>query len=196
MFVGSIFFFPNLSYFPVKPKKESLLSLLAFLMIKGFGSFSGGSCIHEALMLQHAAAPCIILSNTQCLLRTFIRTHSILIRCLAPEDCESHLSASGRKAGEVSQLCRLMLRSSRLNPSCACDVQPPRKQVAHSLCALCFHDCNQVRVCVRGTRYNSSGWAYYFFSQCSFCDQKGMKGLMCVLLASFLTHAPVHNFIR
>ncbi len=64
-------------------------------------------------------------------------------------------------------LCRWMLGSSQLNPSCRCDVQPPRKQLAHYHSALCFHDCSQAHtVYVSGayvTQYNGRGWAYYFF---------------------------------
>lgn len=33
------------------------------------------------------------------------------------------------------------------------------------------------------------------FSHCLFYDRKGIEGLMCSPLASFLTHAPVHKFI-
>lgn len=42
-------------------------------MIKGFGSFSGGLCIHEALVLQHAAVPYIILSDV-CTVHLYIHT--------------------------------------------------------------------------------------------------------------------------
>ena len=106
--------------------------------------------------------------SSQCVRCTFIHTHSILIMCGASRDPQSHLSESGRGAGAVSRcfLCRLMRGSSQLNPLHRCDVQPPRKQLAHSHSAPCFHDCSQAHIVyVSGayvTRYNGSGWAYYF----------------------------------
>lgn len=86
-----------LGYFPNKPqKKKHILSLLVLFMIKGFGSFSGGLCIHGALVLQRRTL------SSQCVHCTFIHTHSILIRCGASRDSRPLLSASGRKAGQVS----------------------------------------------------------------------------------------------
>lgn len=133
---------------------------------------------------------------------TFIHTHSILIRRRASWDSQSHLSVLGRKAGEVSRcfLCRLMLDSFQLNPSCRCDVQTPRKQLAHNHSALCFHDCSQAHtVYVSGAYVKPSTMAeagpIISFSHCLFYDRKGIEGLMCSLLASFPAHAPVHKFI-
>lgn len=167
--MGNIFPFPNLGYFPDKTKNTSSVCL-SCLWQRVFGSFSEGLCIHGAPMSQHDGVPYIILSNTQCVRCTFIHTCSVLIRCKASRDSQSHLSASGRKAGEVSLwffLCRLMLGSSQLNPSRRCDVQPPRKQLAHNHSALCFHDCSQAHIVyVSGayvTQYNGRSWAYYFF---------------------------------
>lgn len=34
------------------------------------------------------------------------------------------------------------------------------------------------------------------FSHCLFYDRKGIEGLMCSLLAGFLTHAPMHKFYK
>lgn len=60
-------------FFLTNPQKKNILRLLVLLMIKGFGSHSGGLCIHRALMLQDAAVPYIILSMRE----TYINTHTL-----------------------------------------------------------------------------------------------------------------------
>lgn len=60
--MGSIFSFRKLQNLPDKPKKKKKPSEAVCLSHdKQFGP--GSLCIYEALMLQHAAVPYIILSN-------------------------------------------------------------------------------------------------------------------------------------
>lgn len=121
------------------------------------------------------------------------REHSAILRPVS-----AYQEEKACRGSTVFFLCRLTLGPSQLNPSC--DVQPPRKQLAHNHSALRFHDRSQAHTLyVSGayvTKYNGRGWPYYFFffPHCLFYGRKGIEGLMCSL-ASSPAHAPAHKFI-
>lgn len=131
-------------------------------MIKGFGSFTGDSWIHKALMLQHCSAVHYPLEHSVCVYCIFLHRHLILIRCNISEwflvPSLGFRKKSRRGFHSSADCC-----GAHLNViCCAHNVEPPRKPWATRLCVSMTATKRTWRMCQGLVQWRCLGLLFLF----------------------------------